>query len=483
MFNLKNFNKIRKVHFKVLNQKKLPPQIASNQYLFLTRFHPQLLNQYLARKDQSQIDKLKVFYPFFFSYLRSFFSRNQIVTKKNLEQKKIIFISSIDQKIYLNKENQHIKELIEIFKGDDYIELIKSHLSLNLEKNINFKNKYNQKRVFLKNNIGFLKEIKILISLFITFKKQSNYFLKKKNLDSSVIKKIFSIKAFFSSINNYRFYLQLKSIFKIIRPKVIFFPYEGLPWERLIIRAAKQNNINIKCIGYQKSVITRYSDIMKTNLENSLYNPDRIICRSKIDAKKLLDSGSLNKKQIIIGGKYKRIKIKTKKFKNIKVIVLPEAWLSEEKKLLNFTLSCAKLYPNYTFIFRPHPTSVLNLKNLKFKEYKNLKISNNSFTNDINNSNIVFYRGSYSVIKACKNGLFPVYIKFISDLDSNIDPLYEIEKKIFKLSDPKKFNKIVNYVQESKSLKNKLFLTNHSSKINLKLEKRYIKNYFIDNLH
>ena len=59
------------------------------------------------------------------------------------------------------------------------------------------------------------------------------------------------------------FLYSIKNTFKIIKPKTIFFPYEGLPWERLITIAAK-NNINIKCIGYQKSVITKYSDLMKT---------------------------------------------------------------------------------------------------------------------------------------------------------------------------------------------------------------------------
>ena len=222
---------------------------------------------------------------------------------------------------------------------------------------------------------------------------------------------------------------------------------------------------------------------MKTNLKNNLYNPDKIICRSKIDRKKLLANGSLSKNQIIVGGKYKKIKLKSKKFKKIKVLVLPEAWSSEEKKLLDFTLSCAKLFPNFNFIFRPHPISMFNFRKSKLKDLKNLQISKTSFDKDISNCNLVFFRGSYSVIKACKNGLFPVYIKFPSDFDTDINPLYEIENKIIKLSDPKKFNKIINYVQASKSCKTKLFITNHCNKINLKLEKKYIKYPIINYLN
>lgn len=480
MFNLKNFKKIKKIHFKILNQKKLVPQIIANQYLFLTRFHPQLLNQYLNEKNYYQINRFKVFLPFFLSYIKNFFSKNHYVTKKKLKKYEVIFISTIDQKMFLNKENQHLKEIIELFKGKDYLEIIKSHFSINLEKNINFHNNHNKKRIFLKNNIGFFKEIRMLFSLYSNFRNQKKVFTNKNFENDNIIKKIFSIKAFFSSINNYRFYIQLKLLFKIIKPKIIFFPYEGLPWERLITIAAKINNINIRCIGFQKSVITKYSDLMKTNLKNNLYNPDKIICRSKIDRNKLLTNGTLSKNQIIVGGKYKKIKLKSKKFKRIKILVLPEAWSSEEKKLFDFTLSCARLFPNFNFIFRPHPISIFNFGNSKLK---NLQISKASFDRDIRNCNLVFFRGSYSVIKACKNGLFPVYIKFPSDFDTDINPLYEIENKIMKLSDPKKFDKIVNYVQKSKSFKRNLYITNHCNKINLKLEKKYIKYQIINYLN
>ena len=115
---------------------------------------------------------------------------------------------------------------------------------------------------------------------------------------------------------------------------------------------------------------------------------------------------------------------------------------------------------------------MFNFENYKLK---NLQISKASFDKDISNCNLVFFRGSYSAIKACKNGLFPIYINFPSDFDTDINPLYEIEDKVIKLSDPKKFKKIVKYVQASKSSKRKLYITNHCNKINLKLEKKYIK--------
>ena len=73
MFNLNIFNKIKKIHLKILNQNNLSEQIASNQYLFLTRFHPQLINRYLFYKNPKLTYRIKIFFPFFFSYFKNFF--------------------------------------------------------------------------------------------------------------------------------------------------------------------------------------------------------------------------------------------------------------------------------------------------------------------------------------------------------------------------------------------------------------------------
>ena len=256
---------------------------------------------------------------------------------------------------------------------------------------------------------------------------------------------------------------------------MIFFPYEGFAWERLIIKAAKTYNSNIKCVGYQKSVITKHSDLMKTNFNNILYNPDKIICRSKIDSLKLMDKGSLSRQQIIIGGKYKKTKIKNKKFDKINILVLPEAWLSEEKNLFNFTIKCAEEFPKFNFIFRPHPSSIFDLYKLMPLELNNLKISKNSFSTDIKKNNIIFFRGSYSVIKACKSGLFPVYIKHEDDFSSNINPLYEIDKSILKISNHLHLKKIIEYIRDPKSNGTKISIIKHCNHINIDLDKDYVK--------
>lgn len=476
MFNLDSFNKIRKVQNKILNDKNLDPKIVSNQYLFLTRFHPQLMSHYFIKKNNVLFNKFKIFLPFIYNYFKDFFSRDYYILHKKLKKKKIIFITSIDQKIFLNKKNNHLNELIEILKDENYCEIIKSHFSINLKKNINFKLNYNKKKIFLKNNIGFFQELKIFLSIYSSFKKYEDFFKRKYDLNNKILKKIFSINGILSSINNYRFYLQLTSLFKILNPKVIIFPYEGNAWERLIVKAAKGSNTSILCIGYQKSVITKFSDIIRMNLKNNLYNPDKIICKSKIDYNKLLEKGSLNKKQLIVGGKYKKLKINIKKIRNNNFIVLPEAWLREEKNLLKFTLSCAKLYPTYNFIFRPHPSSILKINKLRAKNVKNFRISKNSLSKDINDCNFIFYRGSYSVIEACKNGLIPIYIKFENDFESNINPLYEIENKIFQISDPLKLKTIVKYTKTSQFVKRKLKILDHCNKTNLKLDKNLIRN-------
>ena len=93
-------------------------------------------------------------------------------------------------------------------------------------------------------------------------------------------------------------------------------------------------------------------------------------------------------------------------------MVLPEAWSSEEKKLLDFTLSCARLFPNFNFIFRPHPISMFNFGNYKLKNLTNLQISKASFDKDISNCNLIFLEDPIQLLKLVKMDYFRFILNF-----------------------------------------------------------------------
>ena len=465
MVKLKIFNRFRKIHLSILNRKKLDPQIVSNEFLFLTRFHPELLRRYFIEKDNKSTYELKNFFITLFNYFKTFIKSNKNLSTINFKKKKILFLSTIDHKKYLIKENQHISDLIKTFKNHDYVEVLKNNFEKlnNEDKTSIYKKKF--KRIYLTNNLGFLQEIKLLISLYFSF-----YLMRKKK----ILRNFFTFDAFFLALRNYRFYIQFSSLLKILKPEIIFFTYESYPWERLIVKAAKNYDNKIKCIGYQKSVITKYSHLMKTNFKDNSYNPNFIICKSKISRKKLLNQGLLRESQVVVVGKSVRKKNKIKIFNNLKVLVVPESWKMEEKKMFSFTKRCAEKYPNVSFVFRQHPASEFNISKSNFNNIKNLIISKNTLDTDLKNNNIIFFRGSYAVIKAAENGLFPVYLNFKNDLDANINPIYEIEKKIFKIREPEDFRYVIKNVRNSKSIKNKFNIRNHCRQLEVPLDKKLL---------
>ena len=137
-------------------------------------------------------------------------------------------------------------------------------------------------------------------------------------------------------------------------------------------------------------------------------------------------------------------------------------------------MNCAEKYPNVRFVFRQHPASELNISKSNFVNIKNLIISKNTLDTDIKNNNIIFFRGSYAVIKAAENGLFPVYLNFKNDLDANINPIYEIEKKIFKIREPEDFRYVIKNVKKLKSIKNKINIKNHCRQLEVPIDKKLL---------
>ena len=88
MFNLDSFNRIRKIQNKILNDKNLDPKIVSNQYLFLTRFHPQLMSHFFFKKNEFLNNKFKIFFPFIYNYFKDFFSKGHYILHNKLKKKK-----------------------------------------------------------------------------------------------------------------------------------------------------------------------------------------------------------------------------------------------------------------------------------------------------------------------------------------------------------------------------------------------------------
>ena len=403
-----------------------------------------------------------------------FFRINNL--KKKIKKREVLIISNFTNKNLLSREDRyfhHIVKQLEIEKKDFNI----IYRNLNNYK-INQTKKYNF--YILNNNSKITKDLyylfKILVEIFkIIFSKINKLFYK-----TLIIKNLLKIKNITSSIHNLNHVDDLMEQIKIAKPKKIFLTYEGYPWERLLCKKIKDFDEKIVIFGYFFSVMLKYTNTPLLKLNNS-FDPDIILTPSSFISQSFLKKNFKKKVVINIGS----IKSKdfylpknNKKDKNrqyINCLILPESYDNEVKFLINFAKKTLDQKLKIKYLLRLHP----NINNKKYladiKNYigkYNISLSSSSLNNDINNSNITFYRGSSSVIEAASKGLIPLYIKKQNEL--SLDVLYKLEKfkpkirsmydfynfyNIYKMKDhsynKKNNDKIIDYCRSYYSLINK----------------------------
>ena len=154
---------------------------------------------------------------------------------------------------------------------------------------------------------------------------------------------------------------------------------------KIIIKNIKK--YKTKIIAYQFSAITKHHHSLFRSLSEST-DPDYIFTTGKYTYKKFLKN--YNSKVNIIGSnKWKKIKPhKIKKLNKI-ILLLPEAYISESKNLLNFAIRISKLSKEFKFYLRLHP--MINFKdlNIDLKKYNNIELSNCKIEDDFKDPQIL----------------------------------------------------------------------------------------------
>ena len=129
----------------------------------------------------------------------------------------------------------------------------------------------------IKTNMSiFFKCIKGFIDIHFQ-KCRNNYFFLK------ILNKIQNEALSSSTFLNHSFKKKIKNIIKEVNPQKIIFTYEGYPFERIIISAAREVSSNIKCVGYQHSGIFETQNVVYKSF-NQKYDPDYVLCTGKITA-------------------------------------------------------------------------------------------------------------------------------------------------------------------------------------------------------
>ena len=297
----------------------------------------------------------------------------------------------------------------------------------------------------IKTNISiFFKCIKGFIDIQFQ-KSRNNYFFFK------ILKKIQNEALSSSTFLNHSFKKKIKNIIKEVNPQKVIFTYEGYPYERIIISAAREVSSNIKCVGYQHSGIFESQNVVYKSF-NKKYDPDYVLCTGKITAeycKKKIE----NKETIVkVLGTQKRFDLDLNK-RRTSCLIVPEGYFSEIKILLKFCIKISLQDPSIPFILRLHP-NVYNDRKIKsyvthkLKLFDNFEISKTCLKNDLMKSKTVLYRGSTVSIQAGCLGITPLYLKYKSEI--SIDPLFNMDENKLKIKNVDEFLSIHKNFRDKK---------------------------------
>ena len=450
------FDDITKYTSEIINEDTNIVKVAV-EYLHPRNTHPESLKIYddILQKRNKYFSFLKNIIKSVGVLILSICRHEKIYFGDDIPKKiDILFISHLTNIEQLNKEDDNyfgtlIKDLSIKTNAKPLVALI-NHTWL---KEKQFNKKWQTKivkKVILSRTNNLIFEIKNILMLLKQGKKiNNNKFLKGKQKIISDYASCNTVST--SSLMALRTYYQIKHLIKNVKPQYLVTTFEGHSWERLVFNAAKSENKNIKCIGYQHSVLfpNQFSIFRKIN---GLFNPDIIFTPGRISYQYFKDKLISNFVSLQVLGSPRSIIVqKSNKANSSKeaILVHPEGIKSETIFLFMKAINMAKILNKRKVILRVHP--ILNINN--FRKYflkksiipLNIEWSSQSLEYDLSRSSIAMYRGSSTIITAVINGLYPIYISKEKD-HKNLDPLFLINKiDRIALSDGDLVNKILTF--------------------------------------
>ena len=400
--------------------------------LHILKEHPEVTKEYHSSWIKNFTKKNFLIKIFFF--LLNFFleRKNFYKHQSNKPVKKIdyLIISPLINSKFLNfEEDFYFGNIEENIKKNFKTQVVFRNFTNTRSKNL-FKKLKKKNRMILSSRSDIFSEFSFV---FLAFKEYIFFKFNFKNFQHC------SLLDFASIVTNLRLAKQIIEIIKITNPRVVLFTYEGHAWERVLNKAIKNYCNKIKTAGYQFTVTTRHQHSLFRPLKEG-YNPDYILTTGEI-TKKIFTN---RYKKTVMGveaiGSNKFIKINKKKHLSDSILVVPEAFEAETKKMLEFSIDSSIAFPKKNFIFRMHPMyskfSILR----KIKLPKNLVISKQSLKKDMEESRFLIFRGSAVVFQACMNGILPLYLKSQNEL--NFNPMFDIFPNILNIKTKDDLKKI-----------------------------------------
>jgi hypothetical protein len=293
-------------------------------------------------------------------------------------------------------------------------------------------------RVILPNTLGPSTEIGILFKLW----RESHSLARKVNTETVLATKVnraAAIEALSrSSFQALRIALQIRAFVKQLKPCLLITTYEGHAWERVTYIEARRQAPKIRCAAYQHAALFRLQHGIQRSL-GPMADPDVIFTAGTAAFEQLSLSIELQRIPIKLLGSNRsgfannipdRYALQLRR-ENPVCLVLVDGLIEDCLLMLEYSMKCAALLPDVTFLWRMHP--ILPLDNLRelypiFRKLPiNIRLSTEPLGNDAELSSWALYRGSTAIISATLWGAAPVYLRTIGEM--TIDPLYKLNKE------------------------------------------------------
>jgi len=412
--------------------------------VFLSRYHEVFKNDIeIKNKAIKWIRKIKYEYLWFRNFIRVIRDDKKIsnVSQENPSRIDVLFVSHLINPALASQPDDFYFgslpcEMLQC-KRSVVVALI-NHTTKSCSDYSDISSVCSYPRVILSGSLRFLDEI----VLHSRLKNQAKVLDKRGKHSDTPFERRIHAKASIEALTegphrNMRIAAQIGGLVAKLRPKAIIITYEGHAWERLVFAAARQAAPGIKCIGYQHAALFRLQHAIRRNLAPE-YNPDLILTAGYIGKAELEAACGLNGIPVSVLGSNRSIRNNIDKNRNdilvdtpespyyTTCLVIPEGIASECNLLFEFSLSCAKAFPNILFIWRLHPIvsfESLIKSNPKLQNLpKNILLSTVSLENDFARSIWALYRGTTAIVQAVASGLRPIYLKLPDEM--SIDPLF-----------------------------------------------------------
>lgn len=317
-------------------------------------------------------------------------------------------------------------------------------------------------RVLLSNSLGFKDEL----SLYCRLRRESSRLASHSRREvPGLLKEVLSFAAREAmsggARTTLRMSVQVDRLVARINPKIMIITYEGHAWERVVFATARRQSANLQCVGYLHAAMFRLQHGASRMLGHA-YDPHLVltagpVSRAQIEpplalqgvaVRVLGSSRASTDKQGVAASTIQTGQSRSEPFAKARptCLVLPEGIISECLLLFKFSLECAELMPEVTFIWRLHP--LVNLESLREKNPRfrrlpeNVEFSRDALEDDCRRSRYALYRGSTTVVKAVSYGVWPIYLS--QPREMTIDPLYELDQVRAKVSSPEEFLRVTH---------------------------------------